>query len=321
MRKPLVQPPRTDALGRRIGFVRQPTGKSITLTDNELITMQWMHRHGDLSTPFIYRFNSLMGFTTSKNCRTTSYRYRDLYHETKTSHKGAYIDWPHQQIEGVNYPDSKYKVHRLSKKAIRALQDAGLYHENTPKSSSSWWHDFARSSYTASVDLACLAHSEDYRFIHHDTVINNVVAKTGRPPSFRIGDTTFNPDVLYGIHYLKTNAVRLFAVEIDMNTESIEFNNQKTKTIEVSQQQYQRYIKTGRYKKEFAFGGGFFLVTITTNPTHALNMMRIAPQEPFMLYNCVPNFVPPRKPPEPMPWFFTEPYDRPGHDPLYINQV
>ena len=85
--------------------------------------------------------------------------------------------------------------------------------------------------------------------------------------------------------------------------------------------QYRQYIKSGRYKKEFAFGGGFFLVTVTVNPTHALNMMKIAAGEEFFLFQWVPDFEYYVKPPDVMPWLFTEAYDRPGHESFHINQI
>ena len=155
MRKPPKQEPRKDKCNRRIGFVRQPKGKYILLSTNEYMTLEWMHRHGGYATtPFIHRFNSLMGFTKSKDCRTTSYRFCNLFHEDDTDHGGPYIDWPYQQTHGVNYPDSKYRTHRTSKFAIEALKAAHLYHENTPEASSSHWHDILRSACTQSIAIA-----------------------------------------------------------------------------------------------------------------------------------------------------------------------
>jgi hypothetical protein len=319
MRKPAKEEGRLDSLGRRIGFVRQPTGRLVTLAALELKTLEWMHRHGDLSTPFVHRFNTLMGSCLSESRRTTSYRLRNLFHETRTPHRGAYIDWPHQQVEGVSYPDSKYRVHRPSKHALTALKEHGLFHANTPSSSSSWWHDFLRASYTASIELACLEQPEEYRFIHHDTVVNNAIAKTGAPPVFKVGSETFNPDVLFGIRYNGEGKVRLFAVEIDMMTESIFSRTTRTKTIRGNLLQYRQFIKSGRYKQLFAFGGRFCLIFLTVNAQHARNIMRQADGEEFFLFNSVPEFTPPRRPPAPMPWLFTEPYDRPGHAPELIS--
>jgi hypothetical protein len=320
MRKPPKQEPRKDKCNRRIGFVRQPKGKYILLSTNEYMTLEWMHRHGGYATtPFIHRFNSLMGFTKSKDCRTTSYRFCNLFHEDDTDHGGPYIDWPYQQTHGVNYPDSKYRTHRTSKFAIEALKEAYLYHENIPEPSSSHWHDILRSACTQSIDLACMEKPDEYRFMHHDTVINNVIAKTGGPPSFKVGKERFVPDAMFGIHYLKQNTVRLFALEADMGTKSIESKGTKVRDIKTTLELYRQYIKGGLYKKDFAFSGGFFLNMITINPTHMKKIMDVATEEPFLLFNWAPHFVFDRKPPEPMLWLFTDSYDRQGHEPFDIS--
>ncbi|WP_223413043.1 replication-relaxation family protein [Roseovarius aestuarii] len=319
MRKPPNQIARTDSLGRRINFVRSPKGVYIHLSDRDLKTLSWQHRHGDLPTPYIHKYRYLMGYSKSPKTVCTSRRYRDFFHETKTRHNGAYIDWPFQQLQDVFRPNSSFRVHRPSKHAIEALRDADLLRLSTPASSSSWWHDFLRSCFTANIELQCLEQPDVFTFIHHDTVINNAIEKVGQAPKFQVAGETFSPDVLFGIRYNEAKKVKLFAVEIDMMTESI--NSEKNgNSIREKMRRYQSYIKSGAYKKEFAFGGGFFNIYLTTNYRHACNMVKNAPEEPFLLFSWVPYFVFPRRPPELMPWLFNEAYDRSGHSPFFIDR-
>ena len=323
MRKSHVQTPRTDSLGRRLGFERQPTGTLIKPLPNELLTWQWQHRHGDLTLPYIFRYRQLMGFTDAKTSYTTSRRYRNLFHETNTIHKGAYMDWPYQQKHGVDYPNCAHKVHRPSASALKALGEHSMLKENTPHSSSSWWHDFFRTCCTASIELACLEKPDEFRFIHHDTVINNAIAKTGKTPSFHVDDERFMPDAMFGIQYIKTNKVRLFALEADMMTKPIRSKGKNIRDVETTLKLYRQYIKRGLYKKEFAFGGGFFMMMVTVLPKHLENIMKVAADEKFFLFNWAAHFIAEaeRKPQPPMPWLFTEPHDRPGQESLYINQI
>jgi len=315
MRKPPRQEPKHDALGRRIGDTRQPTEKHIFINDVDLERLEFLHRHGALPTPYIHERTK----QHSKNDRATNYRLRDLYHEIETGFGGPLLDRPPQQYRTKN-PERNYCVHSISKYGIRALGKAGRTHENTPLSSGSWDHDFLRACYTASIELGCRSKPDLFRFIHHDTVINNAIKKTGKVPEFRIDGKNFVPDALFGIHYLKQNKVRLFAVEIDMMTESITSKSRRTKTVELIFDHYRKFIGNGLYKRQFAFGGSFFLVVITVNPTHAHNIMKRIPHEEFILFNWIDGFEYYIKPPNVMPWLFAETYDRCGHAPFDMSR-
>lgn len=246
----------------------------------------------------------------NKNLRSTNYRLCDLFHD------GGYIDRPPQQLR-TETPGNKFLVHRLSKKGREVLGSRIV--EHTPKGSSSWEHDFLRSCYTATMELACREKPEEFGFIPHHKVIENAMKKTGKYPVFQVDGEVFNPDALFGIHYKKTNAFRLFAVEIDMMTESLTSKSGRTKTIQKSLEQYREFIKKGMYKSLFPKVDGFMLITITINYTHAENMVKIAPKEPFFLFNWVPGFEYYVTPPPLMPHLFYEGYARSGHSEFNIS--
>jgi|GEM_PF-3641268 len=319
MRKPPVKEKRLDSLNRRLYHTRQPKGKEIILTPTDIIRLEFLHRHGDLPTRFIHEYTKEL----VTNERSTVYRLGHLFHEDDTGWEGPLIDRPPQQWAGQEKPNKNQLVHRASRHAIKALQHAGRFHEDVPKTSSkdNWKHDFMRACYTASVDLAATEKPDEYGFIHHDTVIRNAIKTTGSEPVFEAGGENFRPDALFGIQYKKEELINLFAVEIDRGTEDIKITakNKDGKSIEKSLKQYREYIKTGKYKKYFPEVNSFMLITITVSYRRAKNMKKVADDEPFFLFNWMPGFDFFMTPPKPMPHFFTEGNARSGHPEFNIS--
>jgi len=312
MKTPPAKPNKLDRLGRRSRLSRKSTGVRVELTKADLLRFAFLQRHGDLPTSLIHQYTQYLGMV--KNLHATRRRLGKLFHERNTPHNGPYLDRNHNQQYTAN-SDYHFAVYRVNDRSIKALKEARLHVEHIPRHSNSWKHDFLRSCYSASMELMCLKHSEELEYIPH----HEIVGRTGMD-SFTVDGMHFTPDLIHGIRYKDSGTARLYMVEIDCHTEQLRTTARKRFiTFEKKLELYRKYIAGGVYKEDFGIRGGILLAVVTTNRTHMHNLMALAGNSNFMLFNTVPDFdfgfIPPAEPFELLKAAWT----RPGKDDFYMN--
>ena len=114
----------------------------------------------------------------SKHLRRSEKRARDrltdLFHETNTPHKGAYLDRPWQQFQTY---DARYQdlVFDLTPAAEQALKDAGLWSVYGHSHTGPWIHKHMVACITASIELATLEDS-NLTYIPGSTILERAQA-------------------------------------------------------------------------------------------------------------------------------------------------
>jgi hypothetical protein len=142
---------RRDTLGRRPRDRRISTGKRVTPQERDLIWFQKLHEHGPLSSSYLHAFTKHLR-SSEKRARD---RLTDLFNESNTPHKGAYLERPWQQFQTY---DARYQelVYDLAPAGEKALKQAGLWHTYGHVATGPWVHKYMVACITASIELETL---------------------------------------------------------------------------------------------------------------------------------------------------------------------
>lgn len=311
-----------DKIGRRPRERRVPSGKQVSPTERDIIWFQVLHQHGPLPTSYLHEFTKHL----CKNRKRAIERATDLFHD------GGYLSRPEQQFATLDARQQDL-VHDLTDASKAVLVQKGLWQEHAPSTNGPWTHKLMTACITASVEIATYD-NPNINFIPHHAVLNR--APNGLRATFTIThpqtgkrvDHPLIPDALFVLEYVSggEKTYRLFIVEADRNTEpGVSFNFNRKSYLR-SIQQYHQFIYNGLYKDHYGFKSGALVLNVMNNETRMNNIMRVvADSHPkdkgaYMLFKAIPNFEGYFKPPKPMPHLFTDPWDRSGHDPFFIDR-
>jgi hypothetical protein len=317
-----------DTLGRRPRHIRTPSGKSLHLTDRDLLLLSKLHRHGPLPSPYLRAFSKLL--RNDERCATR--RLADLYHETQTPHNGAYLDRPAQQFNTID-PRSNHIVYDLTARGQQALKDARAWSQYAPKIAGSWVHRLMTACITASIEIETLRRS-DVRFIAQEEILSRAGAalRFDVPFTDPVSGNTMSkpliPDALFGLQYNKPSGTyyRFFFVEADRNTEANRSGSFERKSYLRTILQYRELIGRGLYKEPLQLTAGAMVLNVTTGHEHMRKLVELTGElsegrgNNYMLYAAIPDFATPFKPPDILTDLFAAPWSRAG-DPFRINTV
>jgi hypothetical protein len=291
---------------RRSRDVPTSTGRRLRRTERDLMWAEKLHVHGDLPSPILHQFTQDLSGCASKD--VAGRRLSKLTHESNTPYGGPLFTRPPQQEE-TRYALSNFQVYRNTKRADDLLKAHGLYHDLTPPSSSSFWHDLLRSCVTASIAL-----SSPEGFIPHYEVAKRVGSST-----IEWGTGSVTPDAMFGIRD-EDGTVRCFLLEVDKGTERNTSSNPNVQSIEKKLSLYRELIGGRRYHDIFNMKSGLMVIFLTINEGRMRNFIKLVDDNNYMLFKNIPDYQYHIKPPTYMPYLFTEPYLRAGREPFYINQ-
>jgi len=240
---------KTDALARRLRFAPPaPKVARIIPQEADRLLFDAIHRHGPLPSGYLYELSKHV----RKDLMTLKHRLTEFYNGDKA---GPFLTRPPQQFAGY---EARYQ-HLVYDLAPRALAFIGKPHRtrNDP-----FLHQLMQACVGASLEL--LITRAGLRYIGRDEILK------GKPLPLALGNgNTLIPDDLFGIEY--PEGFRFFAVEIDRNTESIERKNLGYNTFGKKVENYFQALEDKRFK-EWGIPNLSVLV-VTTNATHALNML------------------------------------------------
>lgn len=306
---------------RRYRFEPETTGRKITVTPRDLAVFEWLHRHGALSTPYITSYcERVFGSRVNK----TIDRLGALFHEDNTPNGGRYLTRPDDQQATLE--TNQCVVHDLTDKAKALLKEQGLWHQYAAPHSvgRQWQHDLMLSSFTASMELATLAH-KGFSYIHHDEICERI----GGPLRFKVdyingrgvSDTRWLvPDRAFGIKY-PGRSVRIFLVEADRGTETFESKDTTRKTLYENDLQYRAFIRSKRFQEAAGITGGVMVLNLMANELRMQNVLNRVEPSNFMLYATMPVFASRFfKTPPLYTSLFESPWKRPGREDFYINK-
>lgn len=238
-----------DALGRRSRMTAQSTGKRIRLTKRDLLWMQAIHHHGPLSTSELLAFSG-----KGQNKSRAQNRLTDLFNETDTQHRGAYLTRPPQQFQTI---DARWNelIYGLTQTGEQALKDARMWSDWVHKAGGPFWHQREVARVTASIEIDCL-NRPDQNFIQGWKVLERAQKPLRYPVTFKAPNTgryvtkDLIPDQLYGIEHLTEDGprYRFYVLEVERGTNP-KTSTRNRKSVERMQAMYDVYIGQGKYKE------------------------------------------------------------------------
>ncbi len=294
----------TDSLNRRRRDRRQSTGKRITLQSRDLLWLQKLHEHGPLSSGFLHAFSQHI----ARNEKRARDRLTDLFNETETPHRGAYLDRPMQQFRTF---DARYQplVYELAPAGERALKEHGLWSDFANAHAGPWQHRFMVACITASIELAAL-NSPDVNFIPQRNILGRVKTQLRYPVPFtdpKTGKTLKSdliPDSVFGLEYIKgtEKSYRFFLVEADRATEPSRASIFNRKSHLKNFLQYREYVGRGLYKDHLGLTAGMLVLNVTSSECTRDRMLRLLGElspngNTYQLLKFVPEFGGYFKPP------------------------
>jgi hypothetical protein len=233
-------------------------------------------------------------------------RFRNGLTDVRKS--GGYIFCPPLQFQTIN-ADYKRLVYQLTDRGKAVLREHGVAIQEWGNHSSSFSHDWMTGHFIGSLKLAANA-----RYVPPIDIASRV--QIDKPFIFRISDDkTLYPDFpVFGFELPDTH--RFFIWETDCATETVKQIVDKIK----------EYLKLDQPD---AHGDNYFwhrlkipnnyLCIATTNEIHMRDIMKGAGKSEIVLYKTVPHFATLDHTPDPMTSLWSEPWERAGYPPFYLN--
>lgn len=292
----------------------------------DLTWLKAIHRHGPLASSFLIEFAKPLGM----NQKRAQERLADLFHEHNTVHGGSYLRRPAQQFHTL---DARYNqiVSDLSLAGVKALKQADSWHEQSGPQGGPWWHKFMIASFTASMELACMARSDveyipQWKILEraHTTLeadVSYVDSASGKPVQKRL-----KPDALFGLEYRShgRSRYRFFVVEADRATEPLTTKTFNRKSARRSFSQYRAYIEQGLYKQHLKLTAPLLVLNVTTSEIRRNALLKALLSgtpagNDYMLFQHWDAFSAPPSVPKPNPFLLDGSWQRAGRKALRID--
>lgn len=190
----------SDCLGRSTFHHIAPQA-GVRPTNREIRWLRHIERHGPQSSQYLYELTR-----ETHRCKDTALR------QMTKLRAGGFLRLPQQQ-RATEYADFNPYIYDLTKAAEDHLFNLGLA-ETTVRPAGHWWHGFATSCVTSSVDITAARHG--VRYIPGHTIL----AKQDASLDIPMERGKLVPDQLFALDYGGT--FRAFALEVDRGTEPIQ---------------------------------------------------------------------------------------------------
>lgn len=277
-----------DARGRRLPFERTPKDDAFTLTERDLALFEAIHRHGPLSSNYLFEF--ARRFNGSE--LHLKHRLTKLFHGLND---GTYfLERPPQQYQSL-LARAQHSIYDLAPAAKILLSEAGRLSPYVPERTDHFLHRFMAACVSSSIELTC--RKAGIRYIHRHEIFSHErcperTRRASNPLSIPASGTCLIPDDLFGLDY--GGKYRFFAVEIDRNTESIERRSLVQSAFARKIKGYLDILESRAFREVWGVPALLVLV-VTTNATHMANIVRHvrdtgSPHAEKFLFQAKPEF-------------------------------
>lgn len=305
------------------------TGKPRTIypTERDLQIFQLLVRYRYLPSDTIHAF-------VGGNAKALLHRLNLLSRKPN-----LYLSRPLQQRQNAvaNY---RPLVHQLDKRGSQVLQERGL-----PFPSKNQHHNFAHelmvSQITASIELGSKT-NRNIRLISWPEILAHgrtppATRQSSTPTAIRVSytlrgeqrhDDVYADAQPFGLERrIDGNASYLFfpGIEADCGTEPIDASDTARSSIAKKFAAYVAIAEQGLHRTHFGFPN-FFVPFVTTTAVRQQSMMELLGRmtghhgSKIMLFKTFPSFISPQRPPAAPGHMLTEPWQRVGHPPLYLDR-
>lgn len=228
-----------DRLGRATFHHIEPVD-GVRPTEREVRWLKHIERHGPQSSVYLHELTS-----DTHRCRDTSLR------QMQKLRAGGFLTLPRQQ-RATEHADFNPFIYDLTKKAKDHLTDLGLA-EPTIRPTGHWWHGYAVSCVTSSIDIAAARHGVRYIPAHEILKRNDALL------AIPVGRQKLIPDQLFALDY--GGSYRAFALEVDRGSEP-KTSPAKRKSWARSIELYREVIEAQLYKQHYGLTANLLVLWV-----------------------------------------------------------
>lgn len=243
----------TDSLGRAT-FHSIEKQQNIRPTARETRWLKHIERHGPQASTYLHALTE-----DTHRCKDTALR------SLQKLRAGGYLFLPKQQRQ-TEHADFNPYIYDLTPKGKAYLNDIGLA-EPTVRPTGHWWHSYATSCITSSIEIA--AAKEGTRYIPaHD-----ILARNGASLGIPIGNTKLIPDQLFALDY--GGSYRAFMLEVDRGTEPLQ-SPAARKSLKRSIDQYAHVIEHGLHKRHYGLKANVLVLWVFASTARLEKVLELA---------------------------------------------
>ena len=243
---------KTDSLGRSTFHHIAPQA-GVRPTNREIRWLKHIERHGPQSSQYLYELTR-----ETHRCKDTALR------QMTKLRAGGFLRLPPQQ-RATEHADFNPYIYDLTKEAKDHLVDLGLA-EPTVRPTGHWWHGFATSCVTSSIDIAVARHGVRYIPAH------TILAKQGASLDIPMERGKLVPDQLFALDYGGT--FRAFALEVDRGTEPIQ-SAAARKSLGRSIDQYLEVLERQIHRSHYGLRANLIVLWVFTSRSRQIYFQNI----------------------------------------------
>ncbi|MCR2833495.1 replication-relaxation family protein [Parerythrobacter lacustris] len=243
----------TDTQGRRLRFAPPAPKENEAVIPQEADLAAWaaISRHGPLPITYLAQFGE------PRNRANLQRRYTRFYHQ-------GWLTRPARQYASFHARYSPL-VYDLAPKAQALLGKQAC--AVAPSRSAPFVHQLMQACFTASLELT--APKRGFRFVPRDELLAHPKCRQ-RSLTLQLAATKLTPDDLFAIER-PDGKKRIFFLEVDRNTESIERSVSGYNTWSKKVAAYDEMFRLKRHTEAWGFPAASVLI-VTTNDRHAENL-------------------------------------------------
>lgn len=246
----------TDSLGRAT-FHHIAPRSGVRPTDREVRWLKHIERHGPQSSQYLYELTR-----ETHRCKDTALR------AMQKLRAGGYLRLPQQQRSTERSEFNPY-IYDLTKRGTDYLAEIGLA-EPTVRPAGHWWHGYAVSCVTSSIDIAAARDGVRYIPAHE------ILAIKGTELAIPVGRSKLIPDQLFALDY--GGSFRVFALEVDRGTEP-KTSASARKSWATSIRLYRAVIERELYKSHYGLKASLIVLWVLPSEREAKTFLQLVEAE------------------------------------------
>lgn len=226
----------------------------VRVTPRAIRWLKHIERHGPQSSVYLYELTR-----DTHRCRDTALR------EMQKLRAGGFLSLPPQQLRTDRAECNPY-IYDLTQRAERWLRDQG-HAEPTVRPTGHWWHGYAVSCVTGSIDIGAKRMGIRYIAAH------DILARKEATLAIPLGRDRLIPDQLFALDY--GGGYRAFLLEVDRSTEPVEARG-KRRSIATMLSSYQTAFRSNAGATHYGLRCSLGLMVVCETSARAKAVQQIA---------------------------------------------
>lgn len=246
---------KTDSLGRAT-FHHIERRTDVRPTEREIRWLKHIERHGPQSSEFLFELTR-----DTHRCKDSA--LRDL----QKLRAGGYLTLPLQQRVTERAEFNPY-IYDLPRHGHDYLADLGLT-EPTVRPAGHWWHAYAVSAFTGTLDICAQRQGREYIPAHR------ILERSGAELAIPVGGRRLIPDQLFAVRY--TDGFRAFMLEVDRATEPLR-SSAARKSLSQSVDQYAAIFTGDMHRQQYGIKASAAVLWLFSHPGRMHGFQGLVPE-------------------------------------------